>query len=55
MKRVEDSAAQAPERGHYSGQDYDAGERSSAPIAKCDWGKPERSGNKPTWYLNLFH
>ena len=23
--------------------------------AKCDWGKPERTGEKPTWYRTLFH
>ena len=23
--------------------------------SKCDWGKPERTGEKPDWYRTLFH
>ena len=23
--------------------------------AKCVWGEPERSGEKPGWYRGLFH
>lgn len=22
---------------------------------KCDWGTPERTGEKPDWYRSLFH
>ena len=55
MKRVEESAMSAPERAPYEGQDCENGHSADEPVAKCDWGKPLRTGAKPTWYQNLFH
>lgn len=32
-----------------------AGTKDCETHAKCAWGTPERSGEKPVWYRGLFH
>jgi hypothetical protein len=55
MKRVEENATVTVAPSHFQGQNETPRDCAADADADCNWGKPERNGDKPAWYLTLFH
>ena len=55
MTRSQEGADQAVATSPVSIQDRKPVETDGDKRAKCAWGKAERTGEKPQWYLRLFH